>query len=215
MLEQLRNDGISVAIELRLPDAFGFRVPHVIVVTQAAGQTKRISRFPVHMKLARRPICLGLLLLLTGLAAASVRSPQVIDHLASRFTPTSAEQSQHYTLSSDSVVDGTTLAVLDGQEEREVQLCGIMTPDVDIAKAHLRQMLSQSKDRRIILLSVASEQPGWVVEAFLPANSSEPDLETHLNTQMLLDGVAVIDHDSVDSCPNGALYKAAEEYASK
>ena len=44
-------------------------------------------------------------------------------------------------------------------------------------------------------------------------NGSEPELEIHLNTQMLLDGMAVVDANSVDSCPNGSLYRAAEATA--
>ena len=163
------------------------------------------------MKLALRPICLGLLLLLTGLAAAFVRSPQVTAYLAAQFASDSSEQSQHYELSSDRVIDGTTLLVTDGQKEIEVRLCGITALEAEASKAHLRQLLSQSVDSRIILVMAESDLPGLVAEAFLPTDSSE--LEIHLNTQMLLDGMAVVDAASVDSCSNGSLYQAAEAKA--
>lgn len=165
------------------------------------------------MKLTRRSICLGLLLFLTGLAAASARSPQVTAYLAAQFASDSSEQSQHYELSSDRVIDGTTLLVTNGQKEIEVGLCGITALDAEASKAHLRQLLSQSVDSRIILVAVESELSGLVAETFLPTSSSEPELEIHVNTQMLLDGMAAVDADSVDNCPNGSLYRAAEAKA--
>ncbi|PZO13562.1 MAG: hypothetical protein DCF25_15920 [Leptolyngbya foveolarum] len=165
------------------------------------------------MKLTRRPVCLGLLLL-AGLAAVAGRSSRLTDYLTAQFAPASVEQSQYYTLPSESVIDGATLVVLDdGQEEKEVHLCGIATPEPATSKAHLRQLLSQSTDNRIILLAAESDRPGLMAEAFLPTDSPEPGLEIHLNTQMLLDGMAVVDDGSVDSCPNGSLYRAAEAEA--
>ena len=165
------------------------------------------------MKLARRPVCFGLLLLLAGIIAVAVRPPRLTDYLTARFVPDSVEQSQHYTLARESVIDGTTLAVLDGQEEKEVHLCGIVAPESATSKAHLRQLLSQSTDNRIILTAIESDRPGLVAEAFLPTNSPETELEIHLNTQMLLDGMAVVDDGSVDGCPNGSRYRAAEAEA--
>lgn len=165
------------------------------------------------MKLARRPVCLGLLLLLAGLAAVAGRSPRLIDYLTAQFAPASVEQSQYYELPNESVIDGTTLVVLDGQEEKEVHLCGIATPEPATSKAHLRQLLSQSTYNRIILLSAESDRPDLMAEAFLPTDSPEAGLEIHLNTQMLLDGMAVVDDGSVDSCPNGSRYRAAEAEA--
>ena len=164
------------------------------------------------MKLARRPICFGFLLL-AGLTAVAGRSPRLTDYLTAQFVPTSIEQSQHYTLPSESVIDGTTLSVLDGQEEREVHLCGIATPETATSQAHLRQLISQGTDNRIILVAAESNRPGLMAEAFLPIDSPEADLEIHLNTQMLLDGMAVVDDSSVDSCSNGSRYRAAEAEA--
>lgn len=155
----------------------------------------------------------GLLLLLTGLAAAFGRSPQVTTYLAVQFAPYSSEQSQHYELSSDRVIDGTTLLVTDDQQEIEVGLCGITALEAEASKAHLLQLLSRSVDSRIILVAVESELSVLVAEAFRPTDSAEPELELHLNTQMLLDGMAAVDADSVDSCPNGSLYRAAEAKA--
>ncbi len=165
------------------------------------------------MKLTRRPVCFGFLLLFAGLAAVAGRSPRLTDYLTAQFLPASVEQSQHYTLPSESVIDGTTLVVFDGQEEKEVHLCGIVTPQTAASKAHLRQLLSQSTDNRIILLVAESDRPGLVAEAFLPTDSPEAGLEIHLNTQMLLDGMAVVDDSSVDGCPNGSRYRAAEAEA--
>ena len=165
------------------------------------------------MKLARRPVCFGFLLLLAGLAAVAGRSPRLTDYLTAQFLPASVEQSQHYTLPSESVINGTTLVVLDDQEEKEVHLCGIVAPESTSSKAHLRQLLSQSTDNQIILTAVESDRPGLVVEAFLPTDSPETELEIHLNTQMLLDGMAVVDDGSVDGCPNGSRYRAAEAEA--
>ena len=165
------------------------------------------------MKLARRPVCLSLLLLLAGLAAVAGRSPRLTDYLTAQFVPASVEQSQYYTLPNESVIDSTTLLVLDGQEEKEVHLCGIATPEPTASKAHLRQLLSQSADNRIILVAAESDRPGLIAEAFLPTDSPETELEIHLNTQMLLDGMAVVDDGSVDGCPNGSRYRAAEAEA--
>ena len=165
------------------------------------------------MKLTRRSLGLGLPLLLTGLAAAFVRSPQVAAYLTAQFASDSAEQSQYYELSGDRVIDGTTLLVTDGQQEIEVRLCGITALEAEASKAHLRQLLSRSTDSRIILVMAESDLPGLVAEAFLPTDSSEPELEIHLNTQMLLDGMAVVDVDSVDGCANGSLYRVAEAKA--
>ena len=103
--------------------------------------------------------------------------------------------------------------MLDGQEEKEVHLCGIATPEPAISKAHLRQLLSQSTDSRIILIAAESDRPGLIAEAFLPTDSPETELEIHLNTQMLLDGMAVVNDGSVDSCSNGSRYQAAEAEA--
>lgn len=166
------------------------------------------------MKLAHRPVCLGLLLILAGLAAVIGRSPRLINYLTAQFAPASVEQSQYYTLPSESVIDGTTLIVLDdGQEEKEVHLCGITTPEPAASKAHLRQLLFQSTDNRVILVATQSDRPSLIAEAFVPTGRSGSDLEIHLNTQMLLNGMAVVDDGSVDSCPNGSLYRAAEAKA--
>ena len=168
--------------------------------------------YPCLMKLTRRPVCFGLLLL-AGITAVAGRSPRLTDYLTAQFLPASVEQSQHYTLLSESVIDGTTLVVFDGQEKKEVHLCGIVAPESATSKAHLRQLLSQSTDNRIILTAVESDHPGLIAEAFLPTDSLEAGLEIHLNTQMLLDGMAVVDNSSVDGCPNGSRYRAAEAEA--
>ncbi len=103
--------------------------------------------------------------------------------------------------------------MLDGQEEKEVHLCGISTPNPAASKAHLRQLISQNTNNRIILVAVESDRPSLVAEAFLPTDSPEAELEIHLNTQMLLDGMAIVDDGSVGGCPNGSLYRAAEAEA--
>lgn len=74
------------------------------------------------MKLARHHIYLSLVFLLAGLAAIVGRSPQITARLMAQLVPASAKQSQHYKLAPKSVVDGTTLVVLDGQAEKEVRL---------------------------------------------------------------------------------------------
>lgn len=66
--------------------------------------------------------------------------------------------------------------MLDGLEEKEVHLCGIATPEPATSKAHLRQLLSQSTDNRIILLAAESDRPGLMAEAFLPTDSPEAGL---------------------------------------
>lgn len=94
-----------------------------------------------------------------------------------------------------------------------MHLCGIATPETATSQAHLRQLISQGTDNRIILVAAESNRPSLMAEAFLLIDSPETDLEIHLNTQMLLDGMAVVDDSSVDSCSNGSRYRAAEAEA--
>jgi hypothetical protein len=47
-----------------------------------------------------------------------------------------------------------------------------------------------------------------MAEAFLP--TANADEEIHLSSQMLLAGMATVDPQSVDSCPNGSRLRVAE-----
>jgi endonuclease YncB( thermonuclease family) len=161
-------------------------------------------------------IYIAVLFALLGVAVVVNRSPQTLSHMISWLMPTALGESEHFERANESVIDGDTLTVIDGKKTVEINLCGIkaaeQTEDLAAAsKDTLRRLVSQAPDSRITLVFAERPQNHLMAEAFLP--TANADEEIHLSSQMLLEGMATVDPQSVDRCPNGSRLRVAEAEA--
>lgn len=157
---------------------------------------------------------IALALLLAGAVAVKVVPQSIVQAL---LPPGSADAtSEHYELVPDSIYDGDTLRVSDGNREIKVRLCGIDAPEKDQAlgiesRDHLRQMMAKGTGR-VTLVATDTDQYGrMIAEVFVPTGSG--DEEINLNAQMVADGMAYVYPQYVGSCPNGSRMQAAEAEA--
>jgi endonuclease YncB( thermonuclease family) len=165
------------------------------------------------MKLFRRP---GLLISLLGaIALIAQLSPQSVQQVFSLFESEELGQSKHYTVVPEAIHDGDSLTVKDGPREIKVVLCGLDAPELEQAlgtqaRDRLRGLVAQGKDR-ITLVSTGIDKHGWTIaDAFVLIRNEQ---ELHLNSQMLVDGMAYVYPKFVDGCPNAAVMKQAERTA--
>jgi endonuclease YncB( thermonuclease family) len=163
------------------------------------------------MKLPRRSGT-AIMLLLGAIALATKLSPQTIQQALPLPGTGELGESKHYNLVSDSIYDGDTFRVSDGNQEIKVRLCGIDAPEKDQAlgiesRDHLRHLIAQGNGQ-IILLETDTDRYGrTVAEVFIPTGNDE---EIHLNSQMVGDGMAYVYPKYVGSCPNGSRMQVAE-----
>jgi endonuclease YncB( thermonuclease family) len=154
---------------------------------------------------------------LLGIAIAINRSPEAVSDVISGFMPTQPGESEHFERAADGVIDGDSLTVIDGKKAVEIDLCGIQAADPTeslalASKDTLRRMVSQAPGSRITLVFAdAKPQNRLMAEAFLP--TANADEEIHLSSQMLLESMATVAPQSVDSCSNGSLLQEAEAEA--
>jgi endonuclease YncB( thermonuclease family) len=169
------------------------------------------------MKPARKIRNAFFLLLLAGAITVKL-SHKTVEHLIARVEPTSSGTSQHYNLVAGSIYDGDTFRVSDGNQEIKVRLCGIDAPEKDQSlgiesRDHLRALIAQGNGR-VILNSTDIDRYGrTIAEAFIPTDNEEKEI--HLNSQMVVDGMAYVYPQYVGSCPNGTRMEAAEKEARK
>lgn len=127
--------------------------------------------------------------------------------------------SQHYQVVEGSVKDGDTFRVSDGREELEIQLCGIDAPESKQplgleSRDHLKALIDQG-DGGIVLVKAGSARHGHTVAEAFVLTGREDEPEIHLNSEMLMSGMAYLETAFVDTCSNGHLFTAAEERAQK
>jgi endonuclease YncB( thermonuclease family) len=162
-------------------------------------------------------IYIAVLFALLGVAVVVNRSPQTLSHMISWLLPTAPGKSQHYEMAAERTIDGDTLAVINGRGSIEIDLCGIKAADQTEAvaaasKDTLRRLVSRGRGSQVTLVFTdAKPQNRQMAEAFLP--TANADAEIHLSSQMLLEGMATVDPQSVDSCPNGSRLRVAEAEA--
>lgn len=165
------------------------------------------------MKLSSRP---GLLFSLLGVIALIAQiSPQSVPKALSLFESDATGQSKHYTVVPETIHDGDSLTVKDGPREIKVVLCGLDAPELEQAlgiqaRDRLRGLVAQGKGR-ITLVSTGTDKHGrTIADAFIPTSNEQ---EIHLNSQMLIDGMAYVYPEFVDGCPNANVMKQAERTA--
>lgn len=137
----------------------------------------------------------------------------LIEGAAPVVSPGLSQQQLAEAWNAQQVVDGDSLVVVSntGQQER-VRLCGIDAPEQaqplgEASRAHLQQLLAQSRDGQVILVPVEQDQYGRLVaEVFVPVAGSE---EIHVNSQMAADSMAYVYERYVGGCPNGVVIQAA------
>ena len=161
------------------------------------------------------------LLLLATVGIALRLSPKLMPSLAAGSAPISEGQSLHVTLVPESIHDGDTFRVTDGSRETEVSLCGVIAPEIEQpigieARDRLRQMIARGNGQ-IILVPVETDPDGRIVaDAFIPLAYSvgeQKGKEIHLNSQMLLDGMAYPHPQYLSECPNAAVMQTAQNEA--
>ena len=154
--------------------------------------------------------------LLLAVAVAVRVAPQSIAQVFSQFDAGDVETSKHYELVPDSVYDGDSFRVRDGDQEVEVRLCGLDSPEKDQAmgtesRDHLRQLLAKGTGRVTLVETDIDQYERPIAEVFIPTGNGEEEI--HLNTQMVADGMAYVYPQYVGSCPNGSLMQSVEPEA--
>lgn len=163
-------------------------------------------------------IKIGMVCALSGGVVTAIVSPKVMSKLLTVTTapPLTAAAMNRYTLIPGSIRTGDTFMVSDGQQEIEIKLCGIAAPEVsqglgEAAREHLGSLFSQS-DGPMILADISVDEEGrTIAEAFLPIADSEEEI--HLNSQMVMDGMAQVHPAEVSACQNAGPMRIAEQLA--
>ena len=155
---------------------------------------------------------------LLGVAIAAKLSPQLLARLTTNVEPAYSGNSEPYTLVSDSIYDGDTFRVSNGNGEIKVRLCGVDAPEKDQAlgvesRDHLRSLIAKGNGRVILVETDIDQYGRTIAEAFVPTGNG--DEEIHLNSQMVADGMAYVYPQYVGSCPNAEPMRIAERAAQK
>ncbi|MEA5467037.1 thermonuclease family protein [Leptothoe sp. PORK10 BA2] len=122
---------------------------------------------------------------------------------------------QHYQVVEGSIYDGDTLRVERGDQELKIRLCGIDAPEKDQAggveaRDHLRSLVAQG-DGSIGVVPIEKDRYGrTVADLFVML---QDDTEIHLNSQMVLDGMAYHYEKYSGSCPQPDVLVRAEQIA--
>ncbi|MBT9312544.1 thermonuclease family protein [Leptothoe kymatousa] len=125
--------------------------------------------------------------------------------------PGGKEVSQHLWLVPDSIADGKTLAVTDGHKENTLQLCGVAVSEGDqVARDHLRELVDIGNGAVIVVPIKKNRSGQTLADVFITKSGEE---EIHLNSQMILDGLASVDAQEVGQCPQPEVLARAEDIA--
>ena len=125
------------------------------------------------------------------------------------------QNTEWYQVVPGSIYDGDTLRVERGGQELKVRLCGIDAPELKQAggiesRDHLRSLVAQG-DGAIGVVAVEKDQyKRTVADLFV----IRPDgSEIHLNSQLVMDGMAYHYEKYSGSCPQPDVLVRAEEIA--
>ncbi|NEZ54199.1 thermonuclease family protein [Adonisia turfae] len=124
--------------------------------------------------------------------------------------------SQHLWLVPGSIYDGDTLRVTDGTTEIKLRLCGVDAPEIVqpmgvAARDHLRALVDQGEGGQIIVVPIEKDRYGrTVADLFVPVGGEE---EIHVNSQMVMDGMAYHYEKYSGRCPQPQVLAMAEERA--
>ena len=155
----------------------------------------------------------GLGVLAQHLPGATVKA---VDSAVTNLMPGGKETSQYLWLVPGSIYDGDTLRVTDGTKETKLRLCGIDAPEIDqpmgvAARDHLRGLVDKSEGGQIIVVPVEKDRYGrTVADLFVELGNDE---EIHLNSQMVMDGMAYHYEKYSSSCPQPNVLVMAEGIA--
>ncbi|MGF1567499.1 MAG: thermonuclease family protein [Nodosilinea sp.] len=125
-----------------------------------------------------------------------------------------AEQQTEYWMVAQ-VEDDQTLVLTQGDRTESALLCGIRPPATGETLAqesldHLKYLLGESAEGEVGVVPVDRDPLGRLVaKVFVPTGGAE---EIHVNSQMVLDGMATVG-EMVQDCPNGLVMVAAEDRA--
>ena len=139
--------------------------------------------------------------------------PSTID--AAINAATGSRNTEYYQVVKGSIYDGDTLRVARGGQELKIRLCGIDAPEKDQAggiesRDHLRSLVAQG-DGSIGVVPIEKDRYGRTVADLFIAR---PDgSEIHLNSQMVMDGMAYHYDRYSSSCPQPDVLVRAEEIA--
>jgi endonuclease YncB( thermonuclease family) len=143
--------------------------------------------------------------------------PRQVTEVVAEALPGEADAGgQVYRLVPGSVYDGDTLRVSDGAQELKIRLCGIDAPEKDQlmgveSRDHLRSLIDRG-DGSLVVVPVEQDRYGrTVAEIFVPMSGTEEEI--HVNSQMVLDGMAYHYARYSGGCPNGMLLAGAEDRA--
>ena len=159
----------------------------------------------------------ALTLLLVGAVAVRI-APNSIAQVLSQLGSNDTGTSQHYELVPESIHDGDSFRVTDGNLEIRVRLCGVDAPEKNQAlgiesRDRLRQLMAQGTGRVTLVETDIDQYGRTIAEVFIPTGSGEEEI--HLNSQMVADGMAYVYPQYVGSCPNGALMQSVEAEAQR
>ncbi|MEO0738528.1 MAG: thermonuclease family protein [Cyanobacteria bacterium J06649_12] len=155
----------------------------------------------------------GLGVLAQYLPGATVKA---LDSAVTNMMPGEKHQSQHLWLVPGSIYDGDTLRVTDGHKETKIRICGIDAPEKEqpmgvASRDHLRALVDKGEGGRIIVVPIEEDRYGrTVADLFVTIGDEE---EIHLNSQMVMDGMAYHYEKYSSSCPQPDVLVRAEEIA--
>ena len=116
-----------------------------------------------------------------------------------------------------SIYDGDTLRVVRGNEEKKIRFCGTDAPEIKQklgveSRDYLRSLIAKG-DGTIYVLEVESDRYGrTVAELFMPLKDNS-EQEIHLNTEMIMAGMAWHYEQYSGNCPNQYGFEIAESIA--
>ena len=125
------------------------------------------------------------------------------------------QNTEWYQVVPGSIYDGDTLRVERGGQELKIRFCGIDAPEIKQprgieARDHLRSLVAQG-DGAIGVVPIEKDRYGRTVADLFIAR---PDgSEIHLNSQMVMDGMAYHYDRYSSSCPQPDVLVRAEEIA--
>lgn len=122
--------------------------------------------------------------------------------------------SERWLVVQGSVSDGDTLRIGRNGEQLKIRLCGIDAPEIsqpmgEQSRDYLRSLLPTEQE--VTVLRVEKDRyDRTIAEIFV----EHPDgTETHINSEMVLNGMAYVYPQYVDRCPNALPLESAQELA--
>lgn len=165
------------------------------------------------------PIYVLVVLGFCGLGVLGLVLPRIAEKVADvgfdTFIPGHKQISQHLWLVPNSIDDGKTLAVTNGTTETTVQLCGVAVPGIDkpmgiAARDHLRELVSVGNGAIIMVPLKKNRNGHTLADVFITQSADE---EIHLNSQIILDGLASVDAQEAHQCPQPDVLMRAKDIA--